>query len=722
MELGRRLNAHLLQLEKRAITANVKAPVEPIMAAHFRPVYLLIDTDISQNAVQPRELIAALAAREFALRVFVDGDEFSEAILERVPAAVICEAALMPALSELLDNIEREQPGISAKIALLAINRSASAARRLTAALGWADMYLEAPTASSIAEHVEELSAPRNDAPFNVLIVDDDRQQAMFCAGVLKRKGMEVISALSAEEALTQLATTRPDLVLMDLYLPGLNGMELTAILRERSDSLLLPIVFLSGEQDAQKRFDALNIGGDDYLTKPIRPRHLATAVASRIKRVRALRAQLAEARAPIDNHGLYRRNAFLEHLQAQAELANTGTSAQGLFYIAVDCADQMVGELGILEQNTLEQSLIERISENLDGAHALCALGNFEYALLGRKLTVEHLVKWVEKIRASVATRAFKLGADELALSLSIGFAEHSDARAGAERWLTLAQMASQRATRQGGNRVERGLSEPLQTLPARSQIVEQMLKDAPTRTNTLIEYQPLVPLCAQPVHQYVQHLRLRGNTVSTSQIVRQDYLAPAERSEAIHKLDRYACLQAISTLREGGRALGNTRLIVRCAVSTLLADLTPALKVELATSGIHAAQLCCEFDSSDIELDFATSQRRIEQLRALGVSIALNIGLQRPRTKSIVQKVRPDFINVHAALLESTSSDLLAMLDAHAPGAALSAYELSGPANLEKLWAQRIGFVLADFLGPARTHLDFNFTAGRAPASQAA
>ena len=726
MDLGRKVNA-LIGKEGVLQKKTEKPPVLPDAAdVNFRAVFMLAELDPTQSAVLPRELQLSLAKRQFALHMFAEGDALTEALVKQTPAALICEAALMPSLSELLDVIEKEQPGLSMRVPLVAVNKHASAARRLTAALGWADCYLEAPSAEEIAVAIAEVAAVRDDAKFQVLIVDDDRQQAMFCAGVLKRKGMEVVSALSAEEALVALTSMRPDLVLMDLYLPGLNGMELTAILRQRSDSLLLPIVFLSGEQDAQMRFDALNIGGDDYLTKPIRPRHLATAVASRIKRVRALRAQLSEARQPVDTHGLYRRSAFLDLLQQQAERINVNEAhvalersakaaagGQALIFLLLDHADALADELGLFAQNSLDQALCARFVETIDAADALTPLGNFEYALLVQRADTERLLALAEALLQSVALRAVPMKGDELALTVSVGIIEHSDARKSAERWLMLGQMAAQRAQRKGGNRIERGQFESLRAAPARQKAIEDLLNETPSRNNTLIEYQPIVPLRGAPIPQYAQLLRLRGNTVSTAMLTRSDYAELAERLGAAIKLDRFACQQAIQAIRDGARFGSQARLFVRLSVASLLGDITQTLKTELALGSIDAKLLFLEFDLQDIELELAACNRRLDALRAIGVSICFSVALKRPRLGAMLQKLKPDAIKLHANLISDSaeSIEFLKTLNVARESSPLIATQAAGPETLATLWAQNIEYLQADFIGPTRAQLDFVF-----------
>jgi signal transduction histidine kinase len=90
----------------------------------------------------------------------------------------------------------------------------------------------------------------------------------------------------------------KPDLVLLDLYLPGGNGIEIAQRIREQPAYAFLPIVFLSGEQDIDQRFDAIRVGADDFITKPVKPRHLVTTVESRIKRARELYVGQSESRA----------------------------------------------------------------------------------------------------------------------------------------------------------------------------------------------------------------------------------------------------------------------------------------------------------------------------------------------------------------------------------------------------------------------------------------
>src|SRR3546814_19383205 len=84
----------------------------------------------------------------------------------------------------------------------------------------------------------------------------------------------------------------RPDLVLTDLHMPGLSGAEITALIRAHVAFAHTPIVFLTGDPDPEHQFEVLQVGADDFMTKPVRPRKLLEAVESRVRRARTLARQ----------------------------------------------------------------------------------------------------------------------------------------------------------------------------------------------------------------------------------------------------------------------------------------------------------------------------------------------------------------------------------------------------------------------------------------------
>ena len=130
-----------------------------------------------------------------------------------------------------------------------------------------------------------------------VLVVDDQPANVRLLEAILAPRGYDVASASSGEEALAMIAASEPDLVLLDIVMPGMDGYQVCRTIRERTETAYLPVVMVTASGDEQK-VKALEAGADDFLTKPINQSELLARVASlaRIKRYQdTIKRQAAE-------------------------------------------------------------------------------------------------------------------------------------------------------------------------------------------------------------------------------------------------------------------------------------------------------------------------------------------------------------------------------------------------------------------------------------------
>ena len=116
-----------------------------------------------------------------------------------------------------------------------------------------------------------------------VLVVDDDAKTVELVKLYLNRDGYRVITAYDGVEALRLARESHPDLIVLDLMLPGVDGLEICRILRDESD---VPIIMLTAMTTDQDRLTGLDMGADDYVTKPFSPRELAARVRAVLRRI----------------------------------------------------------------------------------------------------------------------------------------------------------------------------------------------------------------------------------------------------------------------------------------------------------------------------------------------------------------------------------------------------------------------------------------------------
>ncbi len=124
-----------------------------------------------------------------------------------------------------------------------------------------------------------------------VLVVDDDVKTVELVKLYLNRDGYRVLTAYDGIEALRLARESHPDLIVLDLMLPGIDGLEVCRILRDESD---IPIIMLTARTTDQDKLTGLGLGADDYMTKPFSPRELAA-------RVRAVLRRLPGERGPLE-------------------------------------------------------------------------------------------------------------------------------------------------------------------------------------------------------------------------------------------------------------------------------------------------------------------------------------------------------------------------------------------------------------------------------------
>jgi DNA-binding response OmpR family regulator len=213
--------------------------------------------------------------------------ELSELLACMLPQVLLVDDSCMPDLAAIgkLRHEAQQRARPQRHVHLVAMAAQSDIQTRRAAHHAGVDLLLVPPF--DIDETVARLKAlhpPAFEEKGRVLIVDDNRADSFYVQTVLNKAGMLAYVEHDPMRVLESLEVLHPDLVLMDLHMPFANGVEVTMLIRENPVYARLPIVFLSGESDPDSRLEAINAGGDDFLFKPIRPKHLIAAVRDRMR------------------------------------------------------------------------------------------------------------------------------------------------------------------------------------------------------------------------------------------------------------------------------------------------------------------------------------------------------------------------------------------------------------------------------------------------------
>jgi two-component system alkaline phosphatase synthesis response regulator PhoP len=128
-----------------------------------------------------------------------------------------------------------------------------------------------------------------------ILVVDDDREVVRLMRAYLERAGYEVLVAYDGQAAVHTLRHEKPDLLLLDLMLPDRDGLDITRFVRHDASLAHIPIIMLTARVDDTDKIVGLEMGADDYVTKPYNPREVVARVRARLRAPQALQPQLLQ-------------------------------------------------------------------------------------------------------------------------------------------------------------------------------------------------------------------------------------------------------------------------------------------------------------------------------------------------------------------------------------------------------------------------------------------
>jgi two-component system sensor histidine kinase/response regulator len=152
--------------------------------------------------------------------------------------------------------------------------------------------------------------------PSKILVVDDDPRNVRLMESILKASGYPVVRAYDGQEAIDKIASERPDLVLLDVMMPRMSGLEVCRKVRSEHETRLLPVIMVTALNALEEKVQALETGADDFLSKPVNKEELLAKMRSML-RVKSLHDEVENTRRELEerNRDLVRLEEFKENL-----------------------------------------------------------------------------------------------------------------------------------------------------------------------------------------------------------------------------------------------------------------------------------------------------------------------------------------------------------------------------------------------------------------------
>ena len=300
-----------------------------------------------------------------------------------------------------------------------------------------------------------------------VLIIDDSKTIHAVVKSKLSDEPIEFHSALNGKVGLELAAALQPDLILLDLELPDLNGFEVCRLLKADPATMIIPIIFLTGASSTEQKIKGLQLGAADYVTKPFDVAELLARVGASLRTKFLL--DLLSKKAMIDGlTGLWNRSYLDQRLNAELSLsARTGQTFSCImadvdhFKAINDTYGHAFGDLALRTTSQI-------FAENTRAEDIVCRYGGEEFAILLPGVGAVGAGAFAERMGDKVSQLVLPHGSGVVRLTCSFGIAEIlKDNVAGASP-IQLADQALYQAKRTGRNRVVAADSQTIERGPA--------------------------------------------------------------------------------------------------------------------------------------------------------------------------------------------------------------------------------------------------------------
>jgi diguanylate cyclase len=471
-------------------------------------------------------------------------------------------------------------------------------------------------------------------ASASIMMVDDEPIMIEVVRTFLNDVGFtEFLGITDPTQALFAIQTNRPDVLLLDLMMPGIDGFSLLKQIRADSQLKLLPVVVLTSASDAQTKLRVLELGATDFLEKPVDPSELAL----RVRNTLAFKAY-SDRLAYFDSlTGLPNRSFFLNHLSMTVRRSARKNAGFAVMQINIDRFKQLNESLGHRTADAVLVAISQRLSACIRGTDSIGRLAEFSSgntlsrvggdeftALLPEIKDSSHAAVVAKRVINAIA-RPFHIEGRELFISASIGISIYPADGSDAETILKHAEAALRESKRTGTNTI-RFYSSSLNRESIEKLTLENQLHRAIERNEFRLFYQPKVDL--RTLQIVGCEALIRWQHPERGLLSPNIFIPLAEQSHLIVDIGAWVIDQASSQIALW-RSMGLRDMKVSvnvCSPHVMDGRLLKDLRSAIAKHAISPKSLMVELTESIFLGNVDEVNQALNNVAALGVDLSLD------------------------------------------------------------------------------------------------
>ena len=292
-----------------------------------------------------------------------------------------------------------------------------------------------------------------------LMIVDDTRTNRQLLASLLAADDRQIILCADGEEALVQARDQLPDLILLDIVMPGINGLEVCRLLKQDKATEDIPVIFITSLSQTSDEEQGLNLGAVDYITKPFSPAIVSARVRNHLqlcrmaKRLKQMNQELATLATTDPLTGAYNRRFFMEALQTECRRNARYQGSFCLLMMDIDHFKQINDRRGHSVGDMAIKIFYNLIHDGLRDSDILGRLGGDEFAAILTNTNIENASLLAQRLCQRIGQLEIGYIDGSFHMTTSIGVVGFDQASVTVETLLNNADIALYQAKQQGRN-----------------------------------------------------------------------------------------------------------------------------------------------------------------------------------------------------------------------------------------------------------------------------
>ena len=467
-----------------------------------------------------------------------------------------------------------------------------------------------------------------------ILVIEDQEDIRDIMGEILMAEGFEVVDAedgcLGVETALDH----KPDLIICDVMMPEMDGYGVLTTLRDNPLSADIPFIFLTAKVSKMDMRQGMELGAEDYLTKPFTRAELLAAVNVQLEklnrrlavnfRLKEMEAQLKKLAYYDSLTGLPNQLLLRERFNQVKEIADEGNELISILTIDLDRTAHLNTGWGQVYGDSLLKAIAQRLLSYIGDSDIVAKLSTSDFAVIFTLIKDKSVAEERAKAILNALASPFILDGKQVFITASVGMSFYPEDEEDIDSLITNARAAMWQAQRQGGNLYQVYTPE-INNRSERQLKLEGSLYKALERSEFDVHYQPKVELKTGKI--VGAEALLRWSHPELGSISPIEFIPIAEETGWIVPIGEWILKTACQQLQKWQKDVGDLRVAVNLSARQFSqASLQDTMAQIFQQTGIEAKSLELEITESLLMKDIDNAITTLQELQSLGITISID------------------------------------------------------------------------------------------------